>query len=446
MRRRLFQLSALKLLALGFAVIILLGALMLMLPVCNRPGRSIGFGDALFTATSATCVTGLVVVDTYTQFSGLGQLIILLLIQTGGLGFMTLAVLFSLVLRKRIGLKERAFLMESMSTMQLGGVVRFARRILLITFAVEGLGALLLAIRFVPMYGLATGVWYAIFHAVSAFCNAGFDLMGRYAPYASLVPFAGDALVILTVSGLILIGGLGFIVWDDIVEKRLHFRSYHLHTKIVLIASAVLVVGAYLGFLCIENENAFQGMELGEKHLAALFSAITPRTAGFNSVDTAALSEGGAFLTMMLMFVGGSPGSTAGGVKLTTAAVMILSALAYARRNQDIEVFGRRLEDGAVRRASSAATLYLLGAIGLCLLISIQNTMTLTDTLFEALSAVGTVGMTRGITRDLNTLSRVGVILGMYVGRVGSLSVAMAFVERGRVGRVRRPAEKIILG
>ena len=440
------QLSALKLLALGFAAIILLGALALMLPVCNRSAGSVSFVDALFTAASVTCVTGLVVFDTYTQFTALGQLVILLLIQTGGLGFMTLAVLFSLVMRKRIGLKERAFLMESVSSMQLGGVVRFARRILTVTFLAEGLGALLLAVRFVPLYGFATGAWYAIFHAVSAFCNAGFDLMGRYAPYTSLVPFAGDALVILTVSFLILLGGLGFIVWDDVAQNRFHFRRYHLHTKIVLAASALLVALPYLAFLCIEGQGAFAGMEPGKRHLAALFSAITPRTAGFNSVDTAALSEGGAFLTMLLMFVGGSPGSTAGGVKLTTVAVLLLSAWAYARRDRDIEAFGRRLEDGAVRRASSAATLYLLGALALCFLLSTQQRLPLTDTMFEALSALGTVGMTRGITRELGALSRLGLIVGMYVGRVGSLSVAMAFVERGRVDRLRKPVEKIILG
>lgn len=440
------RLSPLKLLAAGFAAIILLGALLLMMPCCNRSGQGIPFLDALFTATSATCVTGLVVYDTYTQFTTLGQLVIMLLIQTGGLGFMTLAVLFALVTRKRIGLKERAFLMESVASLQLGGVVRLAKRILTVTFLAEGLGMLLLAIRFVPLYGPSTGLWYALFHAVSAFCNAGFDLMGCYAPYTSLVPFAGDALVILTISGLILIGGLGFLVWDDIWEHGWRVRKYRLHTKIVLLGSALLVSVPYVAFLAVEGEGALAGMEAGERHLAALFSAVTPRTAGFNSVDTAQLTQGGALLTMALMLVGGSSGSTAGGLKITTTAVLLLTARAYVRRDRDVEVFGRRLEDDAARRASAAATLYLVGAGALCFLLTTQSGLSITDTLFEALSAVGTVGMSRGITRQMNGLCRVGLILGMYVGRVGSLSVAMALIERGRAGALRRPVEKIILG
>lgn len=446
-KQRWKHISPLKLLALGFAAIILLGALLLMMPCSNRSGQGIPFLNALFTATSATCVTGLVVYDTYTQFTTFGQLVIMLLIQTGGLGFMTLAVLFALVTRKRIGLKERTFLMESVASLQLGGVVRLAKRILMVTFMVEGLGVLLLAIRFVPMFGVGTGLWYALFHAVSAFCNAGFDLMGRYEPYTSLVPFVGDALVILTISGLILIGGMGFLVWDDIWEHGWRVRRYRLHTKIVLLGSVLLVSVPYLLFLIIEQDGALVGLGTGERHLAALFSAVTPRTAGFNSVDTAQLTQGGALLTMLLMLVGGSSGSTAGGMKITTVAVLLLTVRAYVRQDRDVEAFGRRLEDDATRHASAASTMYLVGAVALCFLLTTQSGLSITDTLFEALSALGTVGMSRGITRQMNGLCRVGLILGMYMGRVGSLSVAMALIQRGgRTGNLRRPVEKIVLG
>ncbi|MEG2709873.1 MAG: potassium transporter TrkG [Clostridia bacterium] len=438
--------NALQTLALGFALIIVCGALILMLPVSNKGGGTISFLDALFTATSATCVTGLIVFDTYTQFTGFGQLVIILLIQTGGLGFMTVAVMFAMVLKKRIGLKERSFLMEAVSSLQLGGVVRFARHILIGTAAIELTGALLLSIRFVPQFGWAQGIWFSVFHAISAFCNAGFDLIGVIEPYTSLTPYAADALVNLVIMGLIVVGGIGFIVWEDVSSKKFKLREYKLHTKIVLISTVILTLGSAIAFLLLEKDGVFAGMGPGERVLAALFQAVTPRTAGFNTVDTGKLTEASAFLTTLNMLVGASPGSTAGGVKITTVAVLVLAAVNYARRREDVNLFGRRLEDGVVKRACCASTMYLACALTGSFILMVQQGVSLTDASFEAFSALGTVGMTRGITRSLTPVSKSAVALLMYIGRVGSLSVAMAFVERSRAKSLRNPAEKIVIG
>ncbi|MFH0993226.1 MAG: potassium transporter TrkG, partial [bacterium] len=344
MKTSRFKLNALQTLALGFAIIIIIGTMLLMLPLANKSGTTISFLNALFTSTSATCVTGLVVFDTYTQFTLFGQIVILILIQIGGLGFMTVAVMFALVLRKRIGLKERSTLMESTNSMQIGGVVRLAKRILIGTAIFELIGAALLCIRFVPMFGFSKGVWYAVFHSISAFCNAGFDLMGTITPYASLTPFVSDVLVNVVVMTLIVIGGLGFIVWNDILEHKFHVSQFRLHTKIMIVATFTLIILSAGLFLIFEGNAAFAGMNGGESVLAALFSAITPRTAGFNTVALTSLSEAGSGLTMVLMLIGAGPGSTAGGIKLTTMVVILLAVVAHVRGREDINVFGRRLE------------------------------------------------------------------------------------------------------
>ena len=345
------KLSAAQTLALGFALIIVTGALLLTLPISSKNGQPIGFLDALFTATSATCVTGLVVFDTYLQFTLFGQIVILTLIQIGGLGFMTFAILFSMVLRKRIGLRERAFLMEAVSADRLSGVVRLARRVLLGTLVVEGTGAVLLSLRFCSMLGFGRGIWYGIFHAVSAFCNAGFDLFGYQAPYQSLVGFESDPLVLLTIAGLIIVGGIGFVVWEDVAVHRLDLRRYTLHTKVVLFTTAFLLAGSTALFYILEAEASFAGMSVPQRLLAAFFQAVTPRTAGFNAVDLTQLSESGALLTMLLMLVGASPGSTGGGMKLTTVAVMVMAVSAHLRRRSDVDLFSRRVEPETVRKA-----------------------------------------------------------------------------------------------
>lgn len=436
-----FRLNALQVLALGFALIILAGALLLMLPIANRGGRTIPFINALFTSASAACVTGLVVYDTATEFTFFGQLVILLLIQIGGLGFMTVGGWVLSLLRRRIGLVGRTFLMESVSSLQLGGVVRLVRRIALCTGIFEGAGALLLSIRFIPAFG-PRGIWYALFHSVSAFCNAGFDLMGGY---NSFTGYAEDPLVCLTLMTLIVVGGVGFIVWDDLAECKLHFKEYRLHTKLVLCATGILIFSGGALFLLIEGGNTMASLSPGGKVLAALFQSVTCRTAGFNTVDTASLSGAGKGLSIFLMFVGAGAGSTAGGVKITTFAVLVLATVSYARGYEDINAFNRRLEKRALQRCCSSATLYLFGTLLGAFLLLLQG-LPMEDVLFEAFSATGTVGLSTGVTRALSGFSRLVVILMMYSGRLGSLSVAIALAEKKLRVAARNPEEKILIG
>lgn len=437
--------SAAQVMAFGFAAIILLGGLLLMLPVCNRSGQSIPFLNALFTSTSATCVTGLVVYDTYTQFTFWGQLIILLLIEIGGLGFMTVALLFSMALGRRIGLKERSLLAETVSAMQIGGVVRLLRHVLLGTLFFEGAGAALLSFRFIPEFGLARGIWYGMFHAVSAFCNAGFDLMGVRAPFSSLTGYAGDPLVILTIASLIIIGGLGFIVWDDLRACGRHWRRYALHTKVVLACTGALILGGTLLMLLLEHGASLAGLRDGKRLLAAFFQAVTPRTAGFNSVDLARLGHGGRLLITLLMFVGASPGSTAGGVKTTTLTVVLASLSSYLRGRRDVNLFHYQIEPQVVRRAYCSMTLYTLLILGGSFVLTAQGAAA-ERAVFETVSAIGTVGLSLGLTPLLPALSRLALILLMYAGRVGSLSVFMAVTEARQPDILQNPVGKITIG
>lgn len=440
------KLSPVRLLALGFAVLIFCGACALALPWASRDGASLPFGDALFTSVSASCVTGLVVRDTWTQFSLFGQVVILCLIQVGGLGFMALAVLVSLLTRKRIGLKSRSRLVEAEGALQLGGVVKLTRLILRGTALCEGIGALLLAIRFVPRFGLWRGGWFSIFHAVSAFCNAGFDLLGILEPYGSLCAFSDDALVLCVLMALIVVGGVGFLVWEDLAEHRLHARRWRLHTKLALCAAGALIVSGMALFLVTERRGVLAGLPLGEKLLTAFVLSVSPRTAGFNSVDLSALSAGGMALTLLLMAVGASPGSTGGGMKTTTLVVVLLSVFASARGKEDCELFGRRVDDGTVRRAFRSAVLYGLVACLGCLMLVILQPLPLGEAVFEGLSALGTVGLSLGTTRSLSGASRVVVMLMMYAGRVGSLSVMTAVALRRQPAALRRPQEKVLVG
>lgn len=441
-----FALDAKQTIAVGFAFIILMGAFLLTLPISNRNGVGIPFLNALFTATSATCVTGLVVYDTWSQFSFFGQVIILMLIQIGGLGFMTVAILFSMVLRRRIGLKERTFLMEAVNSMHISGVVRLVRHILIGTLLFEAVGALLLTVSFYPDMGLKQSIWFGIFHSVSAFCNAGFDLMGFIEPYTSLVPYASHKLVNFTVMGLIVIGGIGFIVWKDLMTHKWHWNQYKLHTKATLVATGLLITVSALAFFFLEKNHAFAQMNVADRVLASFFQAVTPRTAGFNTVDNGALSEGGAVLTMVLMFVGGAPGSTAGGIKVTTLVLLLLSVLASSRNREDVTLFKRRIPDGQIRRAYSNTMLYMLLAFAGCMILLVFQPFTIRDALFETLSALGTVGLSTGITRDLGPVSRIAIILLMYSGRLGSLTLFMAVAEKKNRSPLRDPEEKIIIG
>ncbi len=440
------SLSQTQFIAFGFFVLIITGALLLMLPFASRDGRSMNFLGALFTATSASCVTGLVVADTWTQWTLFGQLVIITMIQIGGLGFITIGVYVSILLRRKIGLKTRGLMQESTSALNIGGIVRLTKKIIVGTAIFEGGGALLLAIRFVPQYGFFRGIFYSVFHAVSAFCNAGFDLMGHTGQYNSLSAYYDDWLVNLVIMSLIIIGGIGFVVWDDISKKKFAFGRYLLQTKIVLLTTGVLVFGGGALFYILEKDLLMADMSVSGKILSSLFSSVTARTAGFNTIDTGALSDGSKLLTIILMFIGGSPGSTAGGIKTTTVVVLFLFVNSSIRRTYGVNTFGRRLDDEAIRQASSVLTINLFLALGVSLAImGIQN-LSMQDTLFEAFSAIGTAGMTTGITRDLAPVSKVLIILLMYCGRIGSMSFALSFTQQKRITRVSNPLEQISVG
>lgn len=438
--------SQTQFIAYGFFIIIMTGALLLTLPIASRDGQSEPFFNCLFTATSATCVTGLVVVDTWTQWSLFGQVLILIMIQLGGLGFISIGIFLSIILRRKIGLKERGLMQESVNTLQIGGMVRLTKRIIKGTAIFEGVGAILLSIRFIPQFGLLKGIWYSIFHSISAFCNAGFDLMGHTEKYISLCNYVGDWLVNLVIVSLIVIGGIGFIVWDDLYTKRWHVRHYMLHTKIVLVTTAILIAGSMLLFYMMERGNILVGMTGSEKFLACLFSAVTPRTAGFNTVDTAALTDGSKFLTAVLMFIGGSPGSTAGGIKTTTLMVLLFYVVSNVRQTYGVEVFGRRLQDESIRQSACILTINLcLTIVAAILIMTVQN-LPMSAVLFETCSAMGTSGMSTGVTRSLNTFSRFMIIMLMYCGRIGSLSFALAFTRTKRKPHVQLPPERITVG
>lgn len=445
MKKQKRKMPQTRALALGFAAIILAGTLLLMMPFATRDGH-VSFLNALFTATSATCVTGLVVADTYQNWTLFGQLVILGLIQIGGIGFMTIGVYVAVLLKKKIGLKEREFLHESVSTLEVAGVVRLTKRIVQGTVFFELVGAVLLAIRFVPAKGVLKGIYYSVFHSVSAFCNAGFDLMGDTESYSSFVSYEGDVLVNLTLMGLILIGGIGFIVWDDIYRNRLNFRRYLLHSKIVLLMTLFLTAAGTVLFLVVERGGVLSGMNGVERLMGAMFASVTPRTAGFNTTDVGAMTGAGKLLTILLMFIGGSPGSTAGGIKTTTFAVMILSALATIRNSYGTNIFRRRLEEDVIKRASTVFTINLTLAVTAAVILVALQPLPLDDVLVEVVSAISTVGMSSGITRELCTLSRVVIIFLMYCGRLGSLTFALSFARKKDVPPVQQPAEKIVVG
>ena len=442
MIRRRIQLNAVQTLTIGFACLILAGAVLLMLPISSRSGESIPFLNALFTSASASCVTGLVLYDTWTQFTIFGQAVLLLLIQIGGLGFMTISILVAILLHRRIGLHQRSVLMDTVGALQVGGVVRLTRRALAVTAAWEGTGAALLALWFCPRYGLGRGLWMAVFHAVSAFCNAGFDLLGTG---ASLTTGAGEPLLNLVIMALIVAGGLGFLVWDDVLVNRFHFRRYRLHSKLVLTGTAALLAAGTALFYAIEGDHAFAGVPAGQRLLMAAFQSVTCRTAGFNTADLMALSQAGVLLTMALMFVGAGSGSTGGGIKVNTFAVLLLGIRARMLRKDDVNVFRRRLDNDTIQQAFSSVSIFTLTCLLGCLVLCLEG-VRVDDALFEAISAIGTVGLTHGVTPTLGTASKIAVTLLMFAGRVGSLSVAMAMTRDRPHPKVRNVLEKILIG
>lgn len=447
MRQKIRSLTYPQLIVLGYFLIIAIGTALLSFPAATRNNASIGFVDALFTATSATCVTGLILYDTFTHWSLFGQIVIMALIQIGGLGFMTVITMFSFFLRRRIGLKERSLLREDVNSMYLGGVVRLIKRLLIGTFLFEGLGAFILSLRFVPQMGLTTGIYYGIFHSISAFNNAGFDLMGKYGEYSSLISYSGDLAVTLTIMSLIIVGGIGFLVWDDILKHRHRFKEYQLHTKIVLATTGFLITWGAIVFFLFERNNLLSELPLAEQILVSLFSAVTPRTAGFSVVDMGQSAPGTRLLTIILMFIGGSPGSTAGGIKTTTFATLVISAWSSLKNTKGDNVFGRQLEESTLRRANTVVVINLILVLVSSLVISATKpSLPLSDIVFEATSALGTVGLSTGITGSLGILGQLTLILLMYTGRVGSISFALLFTQHRIPVSTQKPTEKIIIG
>ena len=443
---RIKRLNQVQYIAAGFFLIILFGTLMLMSPLASRTGETTNFLDALFTATSATCVTGLVVYDTWLHWSIFGQLIILFLIQIGGLGFITISVGFAMAFQQKIGLRQRDRIKESVNALELGGIVKLTKKILMGTLLFEGIGAILLSIRFVPRFGPVKGIYFAVFHAVSAFCNAGFDLMGEQGPYSSFVDYVGDPLVNLVLIALIVIGGIGFIVWNDLTAKHFHWKQLSLNTKLVLSVTAILIGGGTLFLFLFEQGNTLEGMSTGEQLLASLFGSVTARTAGFNTVDTGALRPESKFLTVILMFIGGSPGSTAGGIKTTTFAVVVLYMFSNLRGESGCNIFHRRVSDDVVKKASMIFCLNLTLGVVSVLVIMATSSLSLSDVLFEVYSAISTVGMTTGITRDLNGIGRMIIILLMYCGRIGSMTFVLSLIQKSDNKKLTLPAEKITIG
>ena len=441
------QISPARIIIFGFLLLILLGTVLLMLPFSTREWGGASFPDALFTATSATCVTGLVIHDTACYWSGFGQLVILCLIQVGGMGVVTMAVAIFIFSGKRISLKQRWVMQESISAPQVGGIVRMTGFILKTAFAIEGVGALILTLRFCPELGPGRGLWYAVFHSVSAFCNAGFDLMGAKAPFSSLTGCTGDPIITITVMLLIVVGGLGFLTWQDISSRRFRLREYRLQSKLILVTTAGLLLFGFLFFLLYEFRlPQWDGLSPREKVLAAMFQSVTPRTAGFNTVDLAQMSEAGQLLTILLMLTGGSPGSTAGGFKTTTLAVLALSAIAVFKKRRSAQYCGRRVQDGALQSACAIFLLYLLFFLTGGILICCIDRVPLMDALFEAASAIGTVGLSLGGTARFSLPCRMILIFLMYFGRVGGLTMIYAFTANNQAVSSQFPQEPVTVG
>jgi trk system potassium uptake protein TrkH len=446
LKRSAFRLTSTQIIALFFVAVIAIGTLLLCLPIASKSREWTPLLDSAFTATSATCVTGLIVRDTFTHWSLFGQLVILTMIQIGGLGVMTIIMTFSVFAKKKISLYERKLLMQSAGTIRASEIIRLLRQITKVTLICEGAGAVILATRFCPELGIVKGLYYSVFHAVSAFCNAGFDLMGRYGQFSSLTPFYSDITVNITVCALIICGGIGFIVWQDIVTHGIKFKKYSLHSKIALTTSATLILSGWLIFFLVERNSSLSNLTTGEKILAAFFQSVTSRTAGFNTVPLNRLSGAGVVLMSVLMMIGGSPGSTAGGIKTTTVAVMFFELIAAAKGDKDTVIFKRRLEDDTVKRAGAIISAYTAAVIIALIAISSAENLPLSDVLFEVASAVGTVGLTVGITPSLSSFSHIILMLLMFAGRIGGLTIIVAFAERREHAKLTRPTEKILIG
>jgi len=448
LNRRKKTLSATQIIAISFALIILCGALLLTLPAASRDGVSCGFRGALFTATSATCVTGLVLYDTYTQWSGFGQTVIICLIQIGGLGFMSIASIFVLFLRKKVGLKQRMIMAQALSLNDMTDVVRLQKTVLIGSLSVEGIGALILTLRFLPEYGLGTALKWGVFHSVSAFCNAGFDIFGCITPGASLLEFQSDPVVLLTLSVLVVVGGLGFFVWQEVVSLR-SFRKLSVYTRLVLLTTLTLLLGGMAAICLLEwnNPATLGDMVWADKLLNGWFQSVTLRTAGFASVDQGALSDGGKAVSMVLMLIGGSSGSTAGGIKTVTMVTLLLFVWARARGKGSVCVFKRTIPEDKVLDALTIFGIMIALAMFGGIFISATSPIGFTDALYESVSALATVGLTAGATGSLSIPAQILIIVYMYFGRVGVLTISLGFLMGDKAEeRIRYAYTNLLIG
>lgn len=454
----MYKFKPAQIIMLGFLALILIGALLLSLPAAAREGQ-LSFSDALFTSTSAVCVTGLVVVDTGATFTLFGQIVILILIQAGGIGVMTVMSLVFVILGKRITLSERMVLSEALGENNLSGVVRMILNVIKYTLIFELAGAAILAIRFVPMFGAAKGIYYSIFHAVSAFCNAGFDVLGPVSgEFTSISMFSSDPIVVLTIAALLILGGLGFVVISNLFGFNHLHKNQHLsrYSRLVLIANAVLVAAGLIVVFSFElnNPRTLGSMDMGGKLLSGFFQAVTPRTAGFATIDQSALMPVTRFVVIILMFIGASPAGTGGGIKTTTLAIVAIFALSSFKRSEDVNVLGRRLAYDTMRRALSVMMLALLYVLVVCfVLIAIESDRaeplyTTQNIVFEAVSAFGTVGLSAGLTPTLSAASRAVLIATMFIGRVGLMTLVLGISSRSLMDsrKLRYPEERFMVG
>ena len=436
------KLSSFQVIILGFMGLILIGTLLLMLPISVRDGHHASFIDALFTSTSAACVTGLIVKDTATYWSIFGQAVILLLIQIGGLGIISVAALIVMISGKKISLFQRSMLQDSISAHQLGGIVKMTGFVFKIALIVEASGALLMLPVFCRKYGVS-GIWMSVFHSVSAFCNAGFDIMGdKSGPFSSLTSFASNPGIVFPICMLIIVGGIGFLTWDDVAVHKLHFRRYRMQSKVVLVTSGALIFIPMLFLFVFE----YSGYSFKDRILLSLFQAVTPRTAGFNTASFSSLSGAASIIMIALMLIGGSPGSTAGGMKTTTVAVLLANSFSVFRRKKSPRLFERRIEDSTVRNAATLLLMYLTLSMLGAAVISMADHLPIGTCIFESVSAIGTVGLSQGATPSLSLVSHLILILFMFLGRVGGLTLIYAAVNNKNTDVSQFPVEKIIVG
>lgn len=443
---KIYRFQPVQILAFGFLFAIFIGTVLLSLPISSKSGEATPFIDALFTSTSAVCVTGLVTVDTGTHYSVFGQLVIMLLIQIGGLGFMTFATLIAVLLGKKISLKERLIMQEAYNTFNIQGVVKLALYVMGITFSIEFIGAIILSTQFIPQYGLLKGLFFGLFHSVSAFCNAGFDLIGDF---QSLTPYVDNVVINLTVITLVVVGGIGFAVLTEVLNYR-KSKRLTLHAKVVLSATVLLIVAGTISFFILEysNPKTLGGLSIKGKILASLFASVTPRTAGFNTISTSDMTVAGKFLTIVLMFIGASPGSTGGGIKTSTAFLIVMTVVAVVQGKDDTEIYQKRINKSFVYRALAITMLSFILVVVVTMVLSISQNGDFMEYLYEATSAFATVGLTLGLTAKLTLVGKIILIFTMYAGRVGPLTITMAIAHKQQTtaNLIKYPEDKILIG